>query len=86
MVATADGVNDSLQNEIPVVAVPTSVQLPWPPNDPLVGMDVKLTVPIGELPPPETVSVTVAVHAVALPVTTDNGEHTQPSSTSDRQR
>jgi hypothetical protein len=49
------------------------VQLPEPPNDPVVGVDVNATVPAGVLTPLVAVSVTVAVHVVELPVTTDAG-------------
>ena len=45
------------------------------PNTPVVGEDVKLTVPVGVLAPLDAVSVTVAVQVVALPVATDVGEH-----------
>jgi hypothetical protein len=51
------------------------VQLPELPNAPDVGEDVKLTVPVGVVAPLVAVSVTVAVHDVALPTTTDVGEH-----------
>ncbi len=58
----------------PVVPVAASVQLPELPNEAVVGEDVKLTDPVGVLAPLDAVSVTVAVHDVALPVLTDAGE------------
>ena len=57
------------QAAMPVVAVALRVQLPglkWP----VVGEAVKLTVPVGVLAPVDWVSVTVAVHVVAVPVLT----------------
>ncbi len=66
--------NVSWQDAIPVVPVAASVQLPELPNDPVVGADVKLTVPVGVLTL-DAVSLTVAAHDVALPVPTDVGEH-----------
>ena len=67
--------NVTAQEAVPTVPVAASVQLPELPNAPVVGEDVKLTVPVGVLAPLELVSVTVAVHVVALPVATDVGEH-----------
>jgi hypothetical protein len=54
-----------------------SVQLPKLPNTPVVGEDVKLTVPVGVLAPLEAVSVTIAVHVTSPLVTT--GEAEQPT-------
>ena len=50
------------------------MQLPELPNTPVVGEDVKLTVPVDVLAPLDAVSVTVAVQVVALPNATDVGE------------
>ena len=62
------------QDAIAVVAVALRVQLPGLAKRPEVGEDVKLTVPVGVLAPPGWVSVTVAVHVVAVPVLTALGE------------
>ncbi len=51
-----------------------SVQLPELPNVPPLGEAPKLTVPVGVLAPLVAVSVTVAVHDVALPAAADVGE------------
>jgi hypothetical protein len=74
----AEGVNEIWQDATPVVLVAARVQLAGLPNDPDVGADVKLTVPVGVLAPLEAVSVTVAVHVDALPVLTDPGEQDTP--------
>jgi len=65
----------SWQEAVPFVPAAARAQLPELPNDPVVGADAKLTVPVGVLAPLDAVSVTVAVHVVALPVTTEAGEH-----------
>ncbi len=62
------------QAAAPVVPVPASVQLPELPNAPVVGKEVKLTIPVGVLAPLELVSVTVAVHVLVLPAATELGE------------
>ena len=67
--------NVSWQVAVPVVLVAASVQLLELPNEPDVGEDVKLTVPVGVLAPLAAVSVTVAVHVAAVPVVTVVGEH-----------
>jgi len=67
-------VNEIWQDATAVVPVAASVQLPELPNDPDVGEAVKLTDPDGVVAPLDAVSVTVAVHDVALPTTTDDGE------------
>jgi hypothetical protein len=52
-----------------------SVQLVEGENDPVaVPAEVNLTMPVGVLAVPDTVSVTVAVHVEPLFVTTDEGE------------
>ncbi|MGZ6840279.1 MAG: hypothetical protein ACXVHC_07490, partial [Frankiaceae bacterium] len=61
------------QDAIPVVPVAWRVQLLALPKWPEVGDDVKLTVPVG-VAPPDRVSVTVAVHVVAVPALTELGE------------
>jgi hypothetical protein len=71
----AEAVNVSWQEAIPVVPVVASAQLPELPNEPVVGDEAKLTVPVGVLAPLEAVSVTVAVHVEGAPVVTDEGEH-----------
>jgi hypothetical protein len=68
-------VNVTWQEAVPVVPVGASVQLPEVPNVPVVGDEVKLTVPVGVLTPLDAVSLTVAVHDVAVPVATGEGEH-----------
>ena len=62
------------QDAIPVVPVAWRVQLPALPKWPEVGEAVKLTVPVGVLAPLDWVSVTVAVHVVAVPALTELGE------------
>jgi hypothetical protein len=71
----ADGVNETPQDATPVVPVAASAQLPELPKDPVAGELVKLTVPVGVVAPLARVSVTVAVHVVALPLVIDAGEH-----------
>jgi hypothetical protein len=44
-------VNATRQEALPVVPDACSEQLPELPNTPVVGMDVKLTVPLGVLTP-----------------------------------
>jgi hypothetical protein len=44
------------------------------PLRPPAGSELKLTVPLGVVVAPTSVSVTVAVHAVKLPTTTSPGE------------
>ena len=63
---------------IPVVAAGTSVQVPEPPSEPLVGADLNETVPVGVLSPLDAVSFTLAVHVAAAAAVTDGGEHTTP--------
>jgi hypothetical protein len=70
----ADGVNDTWHVDEPAPLAGASVQLPEPPKEPDVGCEVNLTVPVGLVAPLDAVSVTVAVHVVALPVDTEPGE------------
>jgi hypothetical protein len=66
-------VKDTRQDATPTELVAASVQLVLP-NDPVVGDELKLTDPVGVLAPLEGVSVTIAVHVVALPNVSDVGE------------
>ncbi len=56
------------------MSVGDSVQKPLPEKLPPPVSDVKVTVPVGVVGPLRAVSVTVAVHDVAWPMTTVSGE------------
>jgi hypothetical protein len=71
-VPDADGVKEISQDATPIVPIAASAQLPELPNDPVVGEDVKLTDPDGVVAPLDAVSVTVTVHDVVLPTTTES--------------
>jgi hypothetical protein len=60
------------------VLVGASAQIVELANAPVVGEDVKLTVPDGALAPVAAVSVTVAVHVDGLPASTEDGEQPTP--------
>jgi hypothetical protein len=68
-------VNETRQDANPAVPVAASRQLLGPTTAPVVGEDVKRTDPVGVVLPVDAVSATIAVHVVAPPSVSDEGEH-----------
>jgi hypothetical protein len=75
-VPAAEGAYETAHPDVPTVLVGASVQVP--PLDKLPAADeLTVTVPVGVVAPLAAVSVTVVVHVVAVPTSTDGGEQSR---------